>query len=225
MMSVSVLIPAFNESNRIVDTIRGMENIKEIDEIIVVNDGSTDDTADKAKKAGAKLVNIKNNSGKGKALKEGLKYVKNDVVAFIDADVGLTSREVIKLIEPVINGEADVTVARFPKVNVKSGFGFVKKLAKYGVKLLTGYDFDSTLSGQRVFKKEVLDKIKKFYSGYGIEVGMTIDILNMGYKIKEIDVDMTHSVTLRDLKGFIHRGRQFIDILKVLFIKAFFKDR
>ncbi|KAA5807648.1 glycosyltransferase family 2 protein [Thermoanaerobacterium thermosaccharolyticum] len=224
-MSVSVLIPAFNESNRIVDTIRGMENIKEIDEIIVVNDGSTDDTADKAKKAGAKLVNIKNNSGKGKALKEGLKYVKNDVVAFIDADVGLTSREVIKLIEPVINGEADVTVARFPKVNVKSGFGFVKKLAKYGVKLLTGYDFDSTLSGQRVFKKEVLDKIKKFYSGYGIEVGMTIDILNMGYKIKEIDVDMTHSVTLRDLKGFIHRGRQFIDILKVLFIKAFFKDR
>ncbi|MBE0068146.1 glycosyltransferase family 2 protein [Thermoanaerobacterium thermosaccharolyticum] len=224
-MSVSVLIPAFNESNRIVDTIRGMENIKEIDEIIVVNDGSTDDTADKAKKAGAKLVNIKNNSGKGKALKEGLKYVKNDVVAFIDADVGLTSREVIKLIEPVINGEADVTVARFPKVNVKSGFGFVKKLAKYGVKLLTGYDFDSTLSGQRVFKKEVLDKIKKFYSGYGIEVGMTIDILNMRYKIKEIDVDMTHSVTLRDLKGFIHRGRQFIDILKVLFIKAFFKDR
>ncbi|ADL68837.1 glycosyl transferase family 2 [Thermoanaerobacterium thermosaccharolyticum DSM 571] len=224
-MSVSVLIPAFNESNRIVDTIRGMENIKEIDEIIVVNDGSTDDTADKAKKAGAKLVNIKNNSGKGKALKEGLKYVKNDVVAFIDADVGLTSREVIKLIEPVINGEADVTVARFPKVNVKSGFGFVKRLAKYGVKLLTGCDFDSTLSGQRVFKKEVLDKIKRFYSGYGIEVGMTIDILNMGYKIKEIDVDMTHSVTLRDLKGFIHRGRQFIDILKVLFIKAFFKDR
>ncbi|OXT07624.1 glycosyl transferase [Thermoanaerobacterium thermosaccharolyticum] len=224
-MSVSVLIPAFNESNRIVDTIRGIENIKEIDEIIVVNDGSTDDTADKAKKAGAKLVNIKNNSGKGKALKEGLKYVKNDVVAFIDADVGLTSREVIKLIEPVINGDADVTVARFPKVNVKSGFGFVKKLAKYGVKLLTGYDFDSTLSGQRVFKREVLDKIKKFYSGYGIEVGMTIDILNMGYKIKEIDVDMTHSVTLRDLNGFIHRGRQFIDILKVLFIKAFFKDR
>ncbi|MDK2804897.1 MAG: hypothetical protein PWQ94_61 [Thermoanaerobacterium sp.] len=224
-MAVSVLIPAFNESNRIVDTIRGMENIEEIDEIIVVNDGSTDDTADKAKKAGAKIVNIKNNSGKGRALKEGLKYVKNDVVAFIDADVGLTSREVIKLIKPVVDGEADVTVARFPKVNVKSGFGFVKKLAKYGVKLLTGYDFDSTLSGQRVFKKEVLDKIKRFYSGYGIEVGMTIDILNMGYKIKEVDVDMTHSVTLRDIKGFIHRGRQFIDILKVLLIKAFFKDR
>ncbi|WP_209453599.1 glycosyltransferase family 2 protein [Thermoanaerobacterium butyriciformans] len=224
-MGVSVLIPAFNESNRIVDTIKGMENIEEIDEIIVVNDGSTDDTAEKAKKAGARLVNIKNNSGKGRALKEGLKYVKNDVVAFIDADVGLTSREVIKLIKPVVDGEADVTVARFPKVKVKSGFGFVKKLAKYGVKLLTGYDFDSTLSGQRVFKKEVLDKIKRFYSGYGIEVGMTIDILNMGYKIKEVDVDMTHSVTLRDIKGFIHRGRQFIDILKVLLIKAFFKDR
>ncbi|AEF17232.1 MULTISPECIES: glycosyltransferase family 2 protein [Thermoanaerobacterium] len=224
-MAVSVLIPAYNEGKRIVDTIKGMENIEEIDEIIVINDGSTDDTADKAKKAGAKLVNLKNNSGKGRALKEGLKYVKNDVIAFIDADVGLTSREVIKLIKPVLNNDADVTVARFPKVNVKSGFGLVKKLAKYGVKLLTGHDFDSTLSGQRVFKKEVLDKIKKIYGGYGIEVGMTIDIFNLGYKIKEVDVDMTHSVTLRDIKGFIHRGRQFLDILKVLLIKAIFKDR
>ncbi|SNX55382.1 glycosyltransferase family 2 protein [Thermoanaerobacterium sp. RBIITD] len=224
-MSVSVLIPAYNEGDRIVDTIKGMENIEVIDEIIVINDGSTDDTAEKAKKTGAKIVNMKNNSGKGSALKEGLKYAKNDIIAFLDADIGLTSREIEKLILPVLNNEADVTVARFPKVNVKSGFGLVKGLAKKGVKSLTGYEFDSTLSGQRVFKKEVLDKIRKFYNGYGIEVGMTIDILNMGYKIKEVDVNMSHSVTLRDLKGFMHRGKQFVDILKVLLNKAFTKGR
>lgn len=221
---VSILIPAFNEGDRIVDTIRGINEIKEIDEIIVINDGSTDDTAEKAKKAGAKIVNIKENHGKGSALKEGIKFVKNDIIAFLDADVGLSSKEIEKLILPVINDEADVTVAKFPKVNVKSGFGLVKKLAKWGVKTLTGHTIDISLSGQRVFKRKVLENIKRFYNGYGIEVGMIIDILNKGYRVKEVEVNMTHAVTQRDLRGFIHRGKQFIDILKVLIYKLFIKD-
>lgn len=216
---VSVLIPAFNEEDRISDTIKGLIDIEEIDEIIVINDGSTDNTVERAKKAGAKIVNIKNNAGKGTALKEGLKFAKNDIIVFLDADVGLTSKEVKKLIMPVINDEVDVTIAKFPKVNIKTGFGFVKALARKGIKYFTGYDIESSLSGQRAFKKKVLDDIRAFYKGYGIEVGMTIDILNKGYKIKEVDVNMTHSVTTRNINGFIHRGKQFFDILKVLLYK------
>lgn len=223
--NVSVLIPAYNEEDRISDTIRGLTDIEEIDEIIVINDGSTDNTVERAKKVGAKIVNIKNNSGKGTALKEGLKFVKNDIVVFLDADVGLTSREVKKLIVPIINDEADVTIAKFPKVNIKSGFGLVKSLARKGIKYFTGYEIESSLSGQRAFKKKVLDDIKTFYKGYGIEVGMTIDILNKGYKIKEVEVNMTHSVTARDISGFIHRGKQFIDILKVLLYKLLRNSR
>lgn len=223
--NVSVLIPAYNEEDRISDTIRGLTDIEEIDEIIVINDGSTDNTVERAKKAGAKIVNIKNNSGKGTALKEGLKFVKNDIVVFLDADVGLSSKEVKKLITPIINDEADVTIAKFPKVNIKSGFGLVKALSRKGIKYFTGCDIESSLSGQRAFKKKVLDDINTFYKGYGIEVGMTIDILNKGYKIKEVDVNMTHSVTKRDISGFIHRGKQFFDILKVLLYKLIKNSR
>ncbi|EGD50697.1 glycosyl transferase family 2 [Thermoanaerobacter ethanolicus JW 200] len=221
---VSVLIPAYNEEERIIDTIKGLKDVEEVDEVIVINDGSTDSTAEKARKAGAKIVNMKRNVGKGTALKEGLKYAKNDVIVFLDADVGLSSREVKKLILPVLEGEADVTIAKFPKTNVKAGFGFVKTLARKGVKYFTGYEIESVLSGQRAFKKEVLESLKTFYKGFGIEVGMTIDILKKGYKIKEVEVNMTHSVTGRNLKGFLHRGKQFWDILKVLVYKLFSKN-
>ena len=68
----------------------------------------------------------------------------------------------------------------------------------------------------RIFKKEVLEKFKEMPYGYGVEVGMTIDILKHGYTVKEVLVNMTHSETGRNLKGFIHRGKQFYHIKKVL---------
>ena len=81
---------------------------------------------------------------------------------------------------------------------------------------MTGVELDATLSGQRLFKKEVLEKFKEIPFGYGVEVGMTIDILKNGYKIKEVLVNMTHNETGRDLKGFIHRGKQYYHIKRVL---------
>ena len=68
----------------------------------------------------------------------------------------------------------------------------------------------------RIFKKEVLEKFDEIPFGYGVEVGMTIDILKYGYRIKEVLVNMTHSETGRDLQGFIHRGKQYYHIKKVL---------
>ena len=97
--------------------------------------------------------------------------------------------------------------------------GFVKRLAKESVYEMTGKELDATLSGQRIFKKEVLEKFDEIPYGYGVEVGMTIDILKHGYKIVEVLVDMIHSETGRDLKGFIHRGKQYYHIKKVLRIK------
>ena len=218
---ISMIIPAYNEEVKIKDTLESIKGIEEINEIIVVDDGSTDKTTKIASEVNSeKIVVLKldKNRGKGYALNYGLKIaMKNaDIIGFLDADLGSSSNDVKKLIDPILNDEADVVIAKFPPAKKKGGLGFVKGLAKDSVFEMTGVELDATLSGQRLFKKEVLEKFKEIPFGYGVEVGMTIDILKHGYKIKEVLVNMTHSETGRDLKGFIHRGKQYYHIKKVL---------
>lgn len=218
---VSIIIPAYNEENKIKDTLESIKNIDKINEIIVVDDGSKDNTTEIAKSVISekiKVFKLDKNRGKGYALNYGLDIAmkKAEVIGFLDGDLGSSSSEVEKLITPVINNEADVVIAKFPPAKKKGGLGFVKGLAKDSVLEMTGVELDATLSGQRIFKKEVLEKFNEIPFGYGVEVGMTIDILKHGYTIKEVLVNMTHSETGRDLKGFIHRGKQYYHIKKVL---------
>ncbi|MPM57310.1 Undecaprenyl-phosphate 4-deoxy-4-formamido-L-arabinose transferase [bioreactor metagenome] len=218
---ISIIIPAYNEAGKIKDTLENVIDIKEINEVVVVDDGSSDDTAKIAssiKNDKIKVFKLEKNSGKGYALNYGLKVaMKNaDIIGFLDGDLGSSSNEVKKLIKPILNNEADVIIAKFPPAKKKGGLGFVKGLAKQSVLDMTGVELDATLSGQRIFKKEVLEKFDEIPFGYGVEVGMTIDILKKGYTIKEVLVNMTHSETGRDLKGFIHRGKQYYHIKKVL---------
>ena len=202
---ISIIIPAYNEEDKIKDTLENIKDINEINEILVIDDGSSDKTTEIANSVESekiKVFTLDKNRGKGYALNYGLK--------------GSTSSEVKKLITPILNNEADVIIAKFPPATKKGGLGFVKRLAKESVLEMTGKELDATLSGQRIFKKEVLEKFKEMPYGYGVEVGMTIDILKHGYTVKEVLVNMTHSETGRNLKGFIHRGKQFYHIKKVL---------
>ena len=218
---ISIIIPAYNEADKIKDTLESIIDISEINEIIVVDDGSSDNTvqiASSVKNTKIKVCKLDKNRGKGYALNYGLKIAMEnaDIIGFLDGDLGSSSSEVKKLITPILNDEADVIIAKFPAAKKKGGLGFVKGLAKESVLNMTGVELDATLSGQRIFKKEVLEKFEEIPFGYGVEVGMTIDILKHGYKIKEVLVNMTHSETGRNLKGFIHRGKQYYHIKKVL---------
>lgn len=218
---ISIIIPAYNEENKIKDTLTGVLSIPEIDEIIVVDDGSSDSTyniASSMNNVKIKTFKLDQNRGKGYALNYGLKIAmkKANIIGFVDADLGSTSSDVGKLLTPILNDQADVTIAKFPPAKKKGGMGFVKRLAKESVKEMTGVELDSTLSGQRIFKKNVLEYFNEIPFGYGVEVGMTIDILKKGFKVQEVLVDMTHNETGRNLKGFIHRGKQYYHIKKVL---------
>src|SRR5699024_4267141 len=107
----------------------------------------------------------------------------------------------------VLDGNYDVSIAKFPPSKKKGGFGVVKKLAKNGVYFYTKRSVTTSLSGQRIFKRKVLEDIILPTGGYGVEVEMTIDILKKGYTIIEVPVNMKHAETGRDIQGFKHRGK------------------
>ncbi|MGE5422785.1 MAG: glycosyltransferase family 2 protein [Ignavibacteriales bacterium] len=214
-MKVMAIVPAYNEEQRLEDTLQAIKSIPSVDMIRVVNDGSSDRTAEVALQAGVELIDLKTNVGKGEALNIASKDVPADVVVFLDADLGKTAAEGEKIIRPIIDGEADLCIGKFPPPLKKGGFGFVKRLAAWGIRK-EGLEVLEPLSGQRAMKVEVLKKVLPFHSGFGIEVGMTIRALRNGYRVKEVPVNMGHAETGRDLKGFIHRGEQFWDVLKVI---------
>ena len=217
LVIVSAVIPAFNEADRIEGTIRALRSVKDIDEIIVVDDGSCDGTAACAKEAGAGLVvELAQNSGKGEALSRGVLAAAGDVLCFVDADLGQSAAEFSGLLAPVMRGEADMVVAAWPKSKKKAGFGLVKGLARAGIRILTGFRPDSPLSGQRVLRREVWENGCFSKSGFGVEVGLTVKCLQEGYRVLEVPVEMKHRETGRSFSGFMHRGRQFIQVAGML---------
>lgn len=222
---VVCVVPVYNEGDIIVDTIEGLKKIKYIDEILVVNDGSNDNTLDIIKTLNVSIIDLKKNHGKGYAMKKAIDTLDFHYIAFVDGDLGHTSIEVASLILPIISGEADVSIARFPEINrmtyTKGGFGILKKFSKKGVYYFTKKEMDTSLSGQRVYKKEVIDKIDYIPNRYGIEVAMTIQTINNGFSIIEIPVTMNHRYSQRNLKGNIHRGKQFFDILNTFIVLYF----
>jgi hypothetical protein len=215
---VTVLIPAYNESKAIQLTVEAVKSVTKVDQVIVVNDCSNDNTSELAKAAGAEVIDLPHNLGKGGALNYGLQYVKGEIIALLDGDLGKTASDVEKLLDPVLSNKFDMTIAKFPAVQKKGGFGLVTHLARRGIRLYTGLEVTSPLSGQRVITKDVLGKIgpAPFESGFGVEVGLTIDVFRHGFRVKEVPVQMSHAETGRDLAGFLHRGQQFAHVLLVL---------
>jgi hypothetical protein len=99
----------------------------------------------------------------------------------------------------------------------KGGFGFVMGLSRWAIRRFGGMVVTAPLSGQRAFRRELIERIGGFEEGFGVETAMTIDALRQGYKIVEVPLPLTHRATGRNWAGFRHRGRQFVDILKVVF--------
>ncbi len=212
---VVALIPAFNEERRIGSTLSSLAAIKSITRVVVVDDGSTDLTAARAEEAGAEVMKLKKNFGKGGAINEALASLDDfEVLAILDADLGDSAAEAEKLLEPVLAGKADMTIADFPRPDRKGGFGFVKRLATWGIMKCSGLSVQEPLSGQRAITYAVMQAVKKLDAGFGVEVGLTIDAARKGFRIMEIPTTMSHAATGRNLAGFIHRGRQFYYVLK-----------
>ncbi len=222
-MSVIALIPAHNEAERIDATVRAARTVSAIDRVLVIDDASTDGTADLAASAGAEVLRLETNLGKGGALQAGLDLVAADADALVllDGDLGATAAEAGTLLESVLAGAADMTIATLPKPPASGGFGLVKGLARWGIRRLSGFEPTAPLSGQRALSRAAWEAATPFATGYGVEVGLTVRAARAGMRLLEVPTTMAHAATGRDLAGFTHRGRQFVQVAGALARLAF----
>ncbi|MDZ4169115.1 MAG: glycosyltransferase [Coriobacteriia bacterium] len=222
---IAALIPAFQEAERIGATVTAVLALPGISRCVVVDDASADDTADIAHAAGAKVVRLAFNVGKGATLEAGAARVADaDVILLLDADLGETASQATLLLEPVLAGRADMSVATFPPPVGKAGFGLVKGMARSGIRRMGGgFEAMAPLSGQRALTRACLEATRPFASGYGVEVALTVRALRKGLRVVEVPTQMAHAATGRDAAGFTHRGRQFVHVSIALTKLAFEK--
>lgn len=224
-MKVCTLLPAYNEAERIATTIAALRARSEIHEIVVLDDGSTDGTADLARSAGASLVLTKKNGGKGAALSAAYAASRDlgDVFLLLDADLGASAGEGVKLLLPIALGQAEMTVGMLPPdpefaaTGQSGGKGFVVRLARWGIERRTGQTFQQPLSGQRAVRREVLEALGgAFAPGFGVEVDLTVRAIRAGFRVLEVETEFRHKVTGGDWTGIRHRARQFRDVARIV---------
>jgi len=206
-MNICAIIPAYNEEKTIGQIIDTLKKVDIINEIIVVSDGSEDNTAQIAGEHQATVIELPKNMGKGAAIKAGVEASKGDVLLFLDADlIGLKEMHVKKLLEPVIRDECDMTIGVFNKGRISTDLAQV----------LTPH-----LSGQRAVKRSIIDKIEQIeLTGYGIEIALTKFAKKYNIRVKEIKMDnMTH-ITKEEkygvAEGFVKRLKMYWQIYKGL---------
>ncbi|MGI6129151.1 MAG: glycosyltransferase family 2 protein [bacterium] len=209
MTKVAAVIPAYNEAGRIGNVLKAVSAVDEIAEIIVVSDGSTDETADEAREAGpkVKVLELPSNQGKGAALLAGLKATTASILVLLDADlVGLTPTHVQGLLRPVLVDRAPMAVAVFAQGRLATDLA--QKIAPF-------------LSGQRAVQRELLEQIPELdVSRFGVEVALTQYVHEQHISMVRVPWhDVTHVMKEEKLglaKGLGARLKMYQEILSSL---------
>ncbi len=217
---IVALVPAADEADRVDATVAALDRL--VDEVVVVDDGSTDTTAPVALMAGATVWRASRRRGKGRAIEEALTHLPgSDHWLFADADLGASAASLAPLVEAVSRGEADIAIARFPRLS-GGGFGLVKRTASALIRAVSGFHAREPLSGQRALTAAALAAVRPLAPGFGVEVGMTIDAVRAGLRVVEIPIEgLSHRPTGRGARGFAHRARQGWDVLSAVAIRTF----
>ena len=213
---VVAFVPAKDAELSIRATVTALLGLPEVDEVVVVDDGSADATAEMARAAGAWVLRLPANRGKGGAVEAGVELAPHaGIYLLVDADVGPTAAEVRALLRPVLAGEADMAVGVLPSAGRRGGFGLVRSTAAAAIRLATGAPTRAPLSGQRAVRGELLRSLD-LAPRFGLEVGLTIDARRAGARVVEVPVEMEHRHTGRTVAGFRHRARQGRDAATAL---------
>jgi glucosyl-3-phosphoglycerate synthase len=182
---VTVIIPALNEEKTIRQVVRLVNGSPLVSEVIVVDDKSMDNTIAEARKESATVI-TSTRLGKGASMKDGILVARNEVIAFLDADITTYPKDVIEILtRPIINGEADFVKSFFSRQAGRVTELVAKPLLSILIPCFP--KFKQPLSGMIAGKRSFFTKCE-FEEGYGVDIGILIDMYNMGARIEEVGI-------------------------------------
>jgi len=227
-----IVVAALDEADRISATLTALTVAFPDAPVWVADDGSSDATPELARAAGATVVRSPRGAprrdgvvGKGQAMTAGVQAALSGpaispepLVILCDGDLGESARELPALADAIRRGDADVAVAAF-STRAGGGFGLALSFARWAIRRRCGLSTRAPISGQRAMRARVLPDVLPFASGFGMEIGMTIDAVRSGHRVVEIPLDLFHRATGRTPAGFAHRAHQLLDFVRVYFAR------
>ncbi len=204
-MKISVVVPAFNERERIGAVLEPIVSCSFVQQVLVVDDGSTDGTDHVVRQFPVDCIRWKENRGKAAAVWAGLKRVRDPVVVLLDADLrGLRPDHIVQMAEPAFENRADMVIGVF------RGGRFWTDLS---------HMFAPWVSGQRAFRKETLEELPDLSRlGYGLEAALNKLARERGWRTQSVVLRGVSHVMKEEkvglIRGLTERGRMYWEVGK-----------
>lgn len=219
---LSVIIPAFNEESTVGEIIRQVREVPISKEIIVIDDGSSDNTSVEVEKAAAqpgdvvKVFTLPVNLGKGAAVRIGYKMARGDIIIIQDADLELNPQEYPKLIDPILDGQADVVYGSRFLTNPR-GVRLITKLGNWlattAFNILYGKKLTDLYTCYKVMRREVAQSLKLRSTRFEIEAETTIKLVRQGARILEVPITYKPRASSQKKIKYLQDGLKYLLVL------------